>query len=108
MHRASLTEQLKGGHHRNQQEISEELRGEISDRDFRNWLDGPQIGLCARRATPRRKEFLSCLAESIRALQGRIAGLTEARHPGREANVITPRLQARVLEARPMISAALI
>ena len=34
-----------------------------------------------------------------RFLQGRISGLTECRHPGRKATVITPKLQARVLEA---------
>jgi transposase len=33
-----------------------------------------------------------------RFLQDRIAGLTEARHPGRKPTVITPKLQARVLE----------
>jgi len=34
-----------------------------------------------------------------RFLEGRIPGLTETRHPGRKATVITPKLQARVLEA---------
>jgi transposase len=34
-----------------------------------------------------------------RFLQDRISGLTEARHPGRKPSVITPKLQARVLEA---------
>jgi transposase len=34
-----------------------------------------------------------------RFLQDRIGGLVETRHPGRKATVITPKLQARVLEA---------
>ena len=34
-----------------------------------------------------------------RFLEGRIPGLTESRHPGRRPTVITPKLQARVLEA---------
>lgn len=34
-----------------------------------------------------------------RFLEGRIGGLTEIRHLGRKATVITPKLQARVLEA---------
>jgi transposase len=34
-----------------------------------------------------------------RFLQDRIAGLTEARHPGRKPTVLTPKLQARVPEA---------
>jgi transposase len=34
-----------------------------------------------------------------RFLESRIPGLTETRHPGRKPTVITPRLQARVLEA---------
>ena len=34
-----------------------------------------------------------------RLLEGGLAGLTESRHPGRKATVITPKLQARVLEA---------
>jgi transposase len=34
-----------------------------------------------------------------RFLEDHIAGLTEARHPGRKPTVITPKLQARVLEA---------
>ena len=33
-----------------------------------------------------------------RFLEDRMAGLTEARHPGRKPTVITPKLQARVLE----------
>jgi hypothetical protein len=32
-------------------------------------------------------------------VEGRILGLTESRHPGRMPTVITPKLQARVLEA---------
>ncbi len=34
-----------------------------------------------------------------RFLEGHISGLTECRHPGRKPTVITPKLQARVLEA---------
>lgn len=34
-----------------------------------------------------------------RFLEDRITGLTETRHPGRKPDVITPKLQARVLEA---------
>src|ERR1044071_8836739 len=34
-----------------------------------------------------------------RFLEERVSGLMEARHPGQKPTVITPRLQARVLEA---------